>query len=122
MGILDPIVNAATDAAAAELRALLNGAAADVESSVRECTDRAIRAVAEGRSDLLPEILGQIRVIGERNRLRATAAGWAAATSVLGAVVGVVGNLATGGLLQVAAGLAKAADRLPGDPRSGAQG
>lgn len=103
MTTFEELLDTAVDAAKAQLGQVLIGAADDIDRSLRHCMDRALRATAIGRLDVVQRNISLLPVIGERNRIRASASGWAVGKAALGAVVSVVSGLATKGLVDLAA-------------------
>jgi hypothetical protein len=71
---LDDITNAALD----EIRPLLDGAEADVLATLDEARVLLARCAAAGRQDLLEEGLGRLKLMAERQRVRAVDGQWRA--------------------------------------------
>lgn len=74
MSTLDDITNAALD----EIRPLLDGAEADVLATLDEARVLLARCAAAGRQDLLEEGLGRLKLMAERQRVRAVDGQWRA--------------------------------------------
>ena len=68
------------------LAGLIDGAADDVDRYVAAIAQDLVRAAANDRPDLVAELRGQLRLIGEINRVRASDAAWDTAEQIIAAV------------------------------------
>ena len=80
------------------LNGLVDGAEEDLRAFGQAIAEDLVRVAATGNPALVAEVVAQARALGEVQRIRANAAGWAAATKIIKAVGGTLLG-AIGGLL-----------------------
>jgi hypothetical protein len=119
MQTFEELLDTSVAAVKAQLGQVLIGAADDIDRSIRHCMDRALRATAIGRMDVVQRNISLLPVIGERNRIRASGSGWTVARAALGAAVSLVSGFATKGLVDLAALVRAAVPAPDADPTDG---
>lgn len=89
---------------------VLEGASEDVRVSLSEASDRMVRSLATGRTDLAHKVQGQFDVVLERNGVRARSAAGRMMQASLSTIARFAVRLIDQGLLEVADAIDDLAD------------